>query len=197
MKSAFKNLKKADWIIIFAVLIILIALIIPAAGIKKYISKSPILEERDIYFTVFLRGVTVTDIKSPFQIGEDTFITIRNVPYTKLKIKDVRCDRRKKLLETSIKGDYKLVDDVTMPFMYDFEITIQDRAKITDDGAVVGGNKIKIGIPVVLEGKNYKLNGIVSNVQFYEGESQYQNKEENQVNSENNPSGNETSGESK
>ena len=173
MKSALKNLKKADWIIIFAVLIIIIALIIPAAGIKKYISKSPILEEKDIYFTVFLRGVTVTDTKSPFQIGEDTFITIRNVPYTKLKIKNVQYDRRKKLIETSI------------------------RAKITDDGAVVGGNKIKIGIPVVLEGKNYKLNGIVSNVQFNEEEKQIQNQGENQVNSKKNPSDNETSGENK
>lgn len=49
-------------------------------------------------------------------------------------------------------------------------MTLQDRAKITDDGAVVGGNKVKIGIPVVLEGKNYKLTGVISNVQYVNAE---------------------------
>ena len=43
-------------------------------------------------------------------------------------------------------------------------VTVQDDAKITKDGAVVGGNKIKIGLPVTLEGKDYKLNGVVSNI---------------------------------
>ena len=37
-------------------------------------------------------------------------------------------------------------------------------AKITKDGAVVGGNKIKVGLPVTLEGMAYKLNGIISDV---------------------------------
>ena len=37
--------------------------------------------------------------------------------------------------------------------------------KITKDGdAVVGGNKVKIGLPITLEGAKYKLNGVISNV---------------------------------
>lgn len=56
------------------------------------------------------------------------------------------------------------VDDLTSPFNYDFLVTLEDDAKITKDGAVVGGNKIKIGLPVTLEGVDYKLNGIVSNI---------------------------------
>ena len=28
----------------------------------------------------------------------------------------------------------------------------------------MGGNKIKIGLPITLEGADYKLNGIVSNI---------------------------------
>lgn len=59
---------------------------------------------------------------------------------------------------------YQVVDDVTSPFNYDFLVTVEDDAKITKDGAVVGGNKIKIGLPVTLEGVDYRLNGIVSNI---------------------------------
>ena len=44
------------------------------------------------------------------------------------------------------------------------EPTIIDTAKITKDGAVVGGNKIKMGLPVVLEGQKYKFNGTISDV---------------------------------
>ena len=49
-------------------------------------------------------------------------------------------------------------------FMYDIVVTVVDTAKITKDGAVVGGNKIKMGLPITLEGKDYKFNGTVSNV---------------------------------
>lgn len=84
-------------------IIILLVLVLAALGVNKYLSKTPILEEKDIQFTVFFRGVTITDTISPFKPGEDAFITIRNVPYTKLKIADVKFDRRKMLLETSKK----------------------------------------------------------------------------------------------
>ena len=64
------------------------------------------------------------------------------------------------------KKRFDVVDDVTAPYQYDFLVTVLDKAKITKDrdGAVVGGNKIKIGLPITLEGADYKLNGIVSNI---------------------------------
>lgn len=166
MKTPFENFKKADWIFFGCGLAILIVLILVTLGANKFLSKSPVLEEKNIVFTVFFRGVTITDTQSPFKPNENTFITIRNVPYTKLKITDVKFDRRKVLLETDKKGEYKLFDDVSLPYLYDFEVYLTDKAKITDDGAVVGGNKLKMGIPVILEGKNYKFNGVVTNVQI-------------------------------
>ena len=60
---------------------------------------------------------------------------------------------------------YKLVDDESAPLQYDYLVKVVDSAKITKDGdAVVGGNKVKIGIPITLEGAKYKLNGVISNV---------------------------------
>lgn len=171
-----KNLKLADWIIIAGIIVLIAVGIAVYTGGNKIISKSPVLEEKDIQFSVFFRGITITDTNSPFIPNEDTFITIRNVPYTKLKITDVKFDRRKTFLETGKAGNYQPVDDISQPAIYDFVVTVQDKAKITDDGAVVGGNKVKMGIPVILEGKNYKFTGVISNIQYVEkGTEQPQN----------------------
>lgn len=175
-----KNLKMADWLIITGVVILLAVAIAVFTGANKFISKSPVLEEKDIQFSVFFRGITITDTNSPFVPNEDTFITIRNVPYTKLKITDVRYDRRKTLLETK-PGNYLPVEDISQPAVFDFIVTVQDRAKITDDGAVVGGNKVKMGIPVILEGKNYKFTGVISNIQYVENPAQNSEQDEQPV----------------
>lgn len=67
-----------------------------------------------------------------------------------------------------------VVDDVAQAHLYDILVTLTDTAKITKDGAVVGGNKIKIGLPITLEGQNYKFNGTVSDLKV----SNYNSKDE-------------------
>ena len=113
-----------------------------------------------------LKGVSITDTQIPYKAGEETFITIRNVPYTKLKIVDVAYQPRKIVLPVNNpQQPFIVVDDFSQPYQYDFVITLMDEAKITADGAVAGGNKIKIGTPIVLEGYNYRTGGTISNVQ--------------------------------
>ena len=114
---------------------------------------------------MFLRGVTVTGEDFPIKINDKTFITIRNVPYTELVVSDVTSSPRQTAVP-SAKSDkqYILVQDPAQPAIYDAIVTISDIAKITKDGAVVGGNKIKMGLPVTLEGENYKFNGTISDV---------------------------------
>lgn len=119
-----------------------------------------------IAFQIFLRGVTITSGINPIKSGDETFISIRNVPYTSLKVVDVRADAKKILMPNPAKSPaFIIVDDYSQLFMYDIVVTIVDTAKITKDGAVVGGNKLKIGLPITLEGKDYKFNGTVSNIQ--------------------------------
>jgi hypothetical protein len=120
-----------------------------------------------IAFQVFLRGVTITGKINPIKIGDDTFISIRNVPYTDLKVIDVKTDTKKTIMPNP-KGNpaFLLVEDYSQVFMYDIVVTVVDTAQITKDGAVIGGNKIKIGLPITLEGKNYKFNGTVSNIEI-------------------------------
>ena len=55
-------------------------------------------------------------------------------------------------------------EDVSQPNVYDIVVTLTDTAKITKDGAVVGGNKVKMGLPITLEGIDYKFNGTVADI---------------------------------
>ena len=165
MKLSFENLKKTDFAILAGVVTVFVILILAYFGANKFLFKTPVLEEKEVYFSVFFRGVTITDDKSPFRVGDKTFITIRNVPYKKIEIADVQFSPRYTLIVDK-NGNYQPVIDVSTPSVFDFLVTVKDKAKVTDDGAVVGGNKVKMGIPVILEGQKYKFTGVVSNVQL-------------------------------
>ena len=59
---------------------------------------------------------------------------------------------------------FRIIEDVAMPNLFDLIVKLEDTAKKTPDGFVVGGNKLKMGIPVVIEGEKYKYQGTISNV---------------------------------
>ena len=160
--TLLKKLRPLDIIITVIILIALIVGVVTFLG-KRATSSKQIEASTKVDIEVYFRGVVVTSNNSPFETGDETFITIINVPYTKLKITSVNYDRKKVMLPIG-KNGYQVVDDLTSPFNYDFLVTVEDDAKITKDGAVVGGNKIKIGLPVTFEGVDYRLNGIVSNI---------------------------------
>ncbi len=157
-----KKLRPFDVIVIALILVALFVFGITKVG-KRMTSQKQIEAETTVDIEVYFRGVVITSKNSPFKEGDEAFITIRNVPYTKLKIKNTSYERKKAIVPVGA-SNFKVVEDVTSPFNYDFLVTLEDSAKITKDGAVVGGNKIKIGLPVTLEGVDYKLNGVVSNI---------------------------------
>lgn len=163
-----KKLKITDYVII---LIICILCIVGGFAVfkKKNFSNLPIEKETKITFEVFFRGITITDSVSPFKIGDNAFITIRNVPYTKLKIVAMDGRPRMTLIPADNQKGFIISEDVAMPNLYDIVVRLEDNAKKTPDGYVAGGNKIKMGIPVVIEGEKYKYSGIISGV--YEEEN--------------------------
>jgi hypothetical protein len=155
-----KKINLVDLIIIVGVIIALLVGVFTAKQFRQTADKQIEATSR-ITFQVFLRGVTVTGESFPIKDNEKTFITIRNVPYTELEVLTVSSQPRKTFAPNS---KSLLVNDPSQPSVYDAIVTIADNAKITKDGAVVGGNKIKIGLPITLEGQSYKLNGIISDV---------------------------------
>ena len=155
-----KKISLVDLIILSGVIIALFVGVFTAKHFRQTADKQ-IEATSPIAFQVFLRGVTVTGQNFPIVKGEKTFITIRNVPYTELEILEVNSQTRKTFAPNS---KATIIDDPAQPALYDAVVTIKDIAKITKDGAVVGGNKIKMGLPVVLEGETYKFGGTISDV---------------------------------
>lgn len=163
-KKLLKKVKIVDAVIILFVIIAVAVGFCTYKGYRQTANKQ-IEATSKVVFKVYMRGVTFSGTNIPFVKGDKTFISIRNVPYTDLEIADVKADRRKIVLPTlNSKKVVIVVEDVAQPDLYDVVVTLVDTAKITKDGAVVGGNKIKIGLPVTLEGPNYKFTGSVSDI---------------------------------
>ncbi len=161
-KNLFGKFNAVDIIIILGVIAALIVGILTTKHFRQTADKQ-IEATSPISFQVVLRGVTVTGEEFPIKKDDKTFITIRNVPYTELNVADVKSEPRKVVIP-SFKEQYIVIKDPTQPSVFDAVVTITDTAKITKDGAVVGGNKIKMGLPVTLEGEKYKFNGTISDV---------------------------------
>ena len=159
----FKKFKTVDMIIVAGVVLALIVGFFTYKNFRQTASKQ-IEATSKISFQVFVRGVTLTGNEIPMRANDKTFISIRNVPYTDLDIVDVKADRKKIVLPILNSKKVMVVEDVSQANMHDITVTLKDTAKITKDGAVVGGNKIKIGLPITLEGKDYKFNGTVSDL---------------------------------
>ncbi len=158
-----KKFKPVDLIIIAGVIIALFVGFFTYKNFRQTASKQ-IEATSKISFQDYIRGVTLTGGEIPLRANEKTFISIRNVPYSDLDILDVKADRKKIVLPILNSKKVMVVEDPSQANVYDMIVTLSDTAKITKDGAVVGGNKIKMGLPITLEGKDYKFNGTVSDL---------------------------------
>ena len=163
MKNIFGKFNLVDVIIIVGVIVALIVGICTMKQFRQTADKQ-IEATSPIIFQVFLRGVTVTGGEFPIKAGSKSFITIRNVPYTELNVTDVTSNPRQTAIAVKSSEQHITINDPAQPALFDAVVTISDTAKITKDGAVVGGNKIKMGLPITLEGENYKFNGTISDV---------------------------------
>ncbi len=157
------NKKLVDIIIVLGLIIVIGVGLITAKGMRTTASKQ-IESKSPIEFEVFLRSVTMSSKVCPIKNGDKTFISIRNVPYSDLDVIGVKCQHKKTTIPAKNSNGYIVVDDAGFVDTYDIVVRVKDDAIITKDGAVVGGNKIKIGLPITLEGKTYKFTGSVSDI---------------------------------
>jgi len=162
-------IKKFKIVDIIIVLFVIIALGVGYCTYKGYrqTADKQIEATSKVIFKVYMRGVTFSGDKLPIIKGDKTFISIRNVPYSDLEIVDVKADRRKIVIPGFNNKKVVIeVEDASQPDLYDVVVTLTDTAKITKDGAVVGGNKIKMGLPITLEGPEYRFTGSVSDIKI-------------------------------
>jgi len=115
--------------------------------------------------TLAIRGARIVDPES-IKKGNKVFITIRNQPYAAVEIVDVKWKRRPDVyFDQETKKQVELPSTIE-PYVTDYEVTIRDNAQATEDGIVLGGNKVKVGIPLELEGFNFRLTGSIINVKM-------------------------------
>ncbi len=176
MAKNFKLFKVFNIFDIAVILILFITVVSALLFISGKFNNVPVSNEniitKDVEFDVILRGEKVSRDGDIFKAGEKTFITLRNVPYTELEI--VKAERTRELYTVPDPENPKkalAVENPAFPNTYNFLVTVADKAVITDDGIVIKGNKIKIGLPIILEGYDYRLSGLVSDVRI-KGNSQ-------------------------
>lgn len=129
------------------------------AGVNKQVRGEGTAE-----FDLFIRG----PIANPalFKVGDKTFITIRNQPYAGLTIRSVKVTP--KTITVPVPEGVKAYPDPSDPFSKDVVITLREHAQLTEDAIVLGGNKIKVGVPIDIEGFKYRLRGTIVDVRLVE-----------------------------
>jgi len=113
---------------------------------------------------LFFRG-SIAD-PGMFKVGESTFITIRNQPHASLKIVGVKVTP--KMVTMPVPGGVKAYPDPSEPFGKDVVLTVREKAQFTEDAVIMGGQKIKVGVPIEVEGFKYRLRGSIVDVRVVE-----------------------------
>lgn len=118
--------------------------------------------ESDIRITVQIPSLKTLD-KSLFVPGKTTAITIRNQPRGDVKIESVKISPVQAVFLNSLNHAVS-VEDLSQKNSYDYTITLKDHALIAKDGYVTEGVKVKIGLPIELEGFKYRVYGKIVDV---------------------------------
>jgi len=160
----FGKVNVIDFLVVVFILLGILGLYLVKSG--KFLTSSKVnLGTKEVQFDVVMRGLKFSEYEDVFKKGDKTFITIRNVPYTKLKIIKTEVSKwQTPIPDPKNPARAIAVPDPTTPYTYNFLVTLTDNATVTPDGPIIGGNKIKMGLPIELEGYNYKFSGIVSRV---------------------------------
>jgi hypothetical protein len=115
---------------------------------------------------VLVRGLSVADFNGllqEFQEEKTASIVIRNQPAGKVEIKSAKPLPRTTPVPQP-DGTVKALPDPRpeVSMIQDLIITLEGKAQMTANGAVLDNTKkVKIGIPIQLEGVNYDFNGSV------------------------------------
>lgn len=113
---------------------------------------------------LFFRG-SIAD-PAMFKVGDKTFITIRNQPHASLRIVGVKVTP--KMVTMPDPAGVKAYPDPSEPFGKDVVLTVREKAQFTDEAIIMGGQKIKVGVPIEVEGFKYRLRGSIVDVRVIE-----------------------------
>jgi len=120
---------------------------------------------RAVEIDMIVRGLSIARPEELVRPGDKASFIVRNQPSGSLTIKNLT------IFPPQVEvpqpdGSVKFVEDTRSQtrFLRDMVITLTGTAQVADGGAVVGNSKIKVGVPVELEGAQYNLRGSVMDV---------------------------------
>ena len=90
-------------------------------------------------------------------------IVIRNQPAGRVTLVSVD-DLTNPLTAVQPDGSVVIADAPSTDLPRHARFVMEAQAEIKPSGVVIGGTKVKVGVPVELEGRLYRLNGVVSGV---------------------------------
>ncbi|MDJ0902031.1 MAG: DUF4330 domain-containing protein [Xenococcus sp. MO_188.B8] len=138
----------------------------PGTPVTQGIAQSRL---QPIEVQVMVRGLTVGDFDSlleEFQNHKQVDIVIRNQPAGTVEILSTEPLPRTTPVpqpDGSVKALPDPRPEVTL--IKDLIMTVSGKAQVTDDSVVLdGARKIKIGLPIRLEGRTYDFNGTIISV---------------------------------
>ena len=123
---------------------------------------------KPVEVTVDVRNTSAADpdqlIAEALKSGRTTLV-IRNQPAGSVQLIRVD-DIRRRLVSVLPDGRVVTADDPNRQIqgMLDARFVLQGDATVTSSGVVMAGTNLKVGTPVELEGRFYRVNGIVSGV---------------------------------
>lgn len=124
---------------------------------------------KSVEVDAIVRGLNVLDpngLVDQFQKEKKTNIIIRNQPAGQMEIKSVKVLPRMVLVPQPDGSVKALLDPRPDSFSTDMLMTFGGQAQITKDGPVLGNTKVKIGMPVELDGSDYNFNASIIDVRF-------------------------------
>lgn len=153
-----KVINPIDLLAVLLVVAFLVFLVLGKMG------KHPVLAEgqpRRVEIHAIVKSFPCTDTNC-VKPGEKLFITVKNQPFDWVIVKDVKFFPRQTVVPTG-NGGYKLIPSPSEPYTVDILFVLQAQGYVREDGIVVG-TKLKVGIPIDLEGKMIDVKGQVAGI---------------------------------
>ena len=127
---------------------------------------------KPIEMDVLIQGLRIENpqtLQSELEEKKTTQLIIRNQPHGQVEVKSA--EQIPRTVAVPQPDGSVIAKPDPRPeerFVTDWLITLAGDAKMTDDGAVLGSNKVKVGTTVELEGFSYNFRGSIVEVRLIE-----------------------------
>ena len=121
---------------------------------------------KPVQVSVDVRHLLSADPETLFNAAQEEAalnIVIRNQPAGRVTLVSVE-DLTNPLTAVQPDGSVVVADAPSSLLPRHARFVMEANAEIKPSGVVIGGTKLKVGVPVELEGRLYRLNGVVSGV---------------------------------